>query len=216
MTKRKADDEPRLKARPGEGTHKKKRGTNAGGNVAEARSRGIDTGSAARAALVDIDKPLTTLQRNFVKLWASGETLLSASIKAGYADGGTYAYRMARMPNILKLYNEEKAAYESASNMSRKRVIDGLLEAIADAKLLEEPSSQIAGWREIGKLCGYFEPVKVQHTVTHEGTIVVDRLNKMDDAALLAFIAEQASVISAATPLLPAPGDYDIEDVDPR
>jgi phage terminase small subunit len=208
MTKRKDPSEPRLKARPGEGTFRSKRGANAGGNVAQARARGIDTGSAARAALVDVDKPLTQLQKAFVKLWASGETILSASIKAGYADGGTYAYRMVRMPNILKLYNEEKLAYEAAANMSRKKVMDMLVEAYDAAKILEEPASMVSAAREIGKMCGYYEPVTIKHQVTHDGKIVTERLNTMDDDQLLEFIAQQmAAIAQPQAPALPAPED---------
>lgn len=195
MTARKPDHEPRLKARPGEGIQKKKRGSNAGGNIAEVRARGMDTGTLANCALIDPEKPLTQLQKAFVKLWASGETILSASIKAGYADGGTYAYRMARMPNILKLYNEEKRLYEAAGDMSRKKVMDMLLESYDVAKMMTEPSAMVAAAREVGRMCGYYEPVTVRHQVQVEGKIVVERLNSMSDSDLMAFIAQQMQAI---------------------
>jgi hypothetical protein len=210
VTKPLPPDAPRLKARPGSGARKKTGRARASGEMAlEARARGIDTGTYAGAMQVSEDKPLTQLQKAFVKLWASGETILSASIKAGYADGGTYAYRMVRMPNILKLYNEEKVAYEAAAQMSRKKVMDMLMESYDHAKLLDEPSTMVSAAREIGKMCGYYEPVTVRHQVTHEGKIVTERLNTMDDAQLLEFIAQQMSAIAA--PALPAP-DEETED----
>jgi phage terminase small subunit len=217
MTKRKADED-RLIAKPGHGVFKRKRGANKNGAPLEARARGIDTGTIAGAMQISPDKPLSEMQKSFVKLWASGETILSASIKAGYSDGGTYAYRMVRMPNILKLYQEEKLAYESAANMSRKKVMEMLMESYEFAKILEEPTCMVAAAREIGKMCGYYEPVKVQHTVTHEGKIVHQRVESMDDAQLLEFISQQMETITAAAPpaALPAPEDKDVTDVTPK
>jgi hypothetical protein len=100
----------------------------------EARSRGFSTATISGASLVDPNKPLTEMQKEFVKHWASGETILSASVKAGYADGGTFAYRLCRMPNIIKLYNREKEKYEEAAQMSRKKVMDMLLESYEAGK----------------------------------------------------------------------------------
>lgn len=181
-----------------------------GRGVDKARARGKDTTTKAGAALVAVDKPLTQQQRAFVKFWAQGESPLMASVKAGYADGGTYAYRMIHQPNILALYNEEKAAYERDSGMNRKRVIDGFLEAVDMAKMLGEPSTMVAGWREIAKMVGYYEPVRVQHTVTHEGKLQVEKLDRMTDAELMELIQQQA--LAQAQQALPAPGEHDDHD----
>lgn len=167
--------------------------------VAVARKQGINTSTPAGAALIDPDKDLTDKQRLFVKLWAQGESPLSASIKAGYADGGSFAYRMVHMPNILKLYNEEKLAFEAASQMTRKRVIDGFLEGIEMAKMLAEPSSVIAGWREIAKVCGYMAPVEIKQTITHEGKVMVERMEKLTDDELFRLINAQAEALSNGT-----------------
>lgn len=165
-------------------------------SVADARRNGIDTSTNAGAALVSEDKPLTDKQRLFVKFWAAGETLPNAYAKAGFSpDGVSYAYRMVHMPNILALYNEEKRAYEAAADMTRKRVIDGLLDGIEMAKMVEEPSSVIQGWKTIGQLCGYFEPVKVRHEISIEGKIVIDRLNRMSDEDLFRIVEERARQI---------------------
>lgn len=169
-----------------------KRGTNAGGDIATARARGIDTGTNAGAMLVDENKPLTDMQKVFVRLWAQGESITTASARAGYGDGATFAYRMTKMPNVLKLYYQEKAAYEEASQMTRKKVMDGLIEAIEMAKLMAEPSSMIAGWREVGKMCGYYAPVEHKMKIDVTGNLVIDRLNAMSDEDLIKAIAAGA------------------------
>lgn len=167
-----------------------KRGQNALVPISEVRSRGMDTSTYAAAAMVDENKPLTQMQKDFVREWAKGESILSASTRAGYHDSGTYAYRMVRMPNILRLYNEEKAKYEEAAGMTRKKVMDGLMEGIEMAKLLGEPASVISGWREVGKMCGYYEPVRRKLDITVNGNVVMERMNRLSDAELLKMIEE--------------------------
>lgn len=153
-----------------------------------AARRGVDTSTAAGAELIDPNKPLTDKQKLFVKLWAQGESITSASHRAGYGDGASLAYRMVRMPNILKLYEEEKAAYEASVGMTRKRVMEGFLEGIEMAKLMAEPASMISGWREVAKMCGYYEPIKVKLDPSSPGSQILQRLERLSDEELLKLI----------------------------
>lgn len=196
---------PRAKAVTAESTPRRRK-TQA--TVGEARARGFDTSNTKTKALISVDKPLTDQQRLFVKFWAQGESPLSASLKAGYADGGAYAYRMVYQPNILALYRQEKEAYERDSGMNRKKVVDGFLEAIEMAKTMAEPSTMVAGWREVGKMCGYYEPVEIKHTINHQGKVLHERLEKLTDAELFELIQKRAEAM--ATPALGAPeGTHD-------
>lgn len=171
------------------------RGANTGRGVANARSRGTDTSNLSAAQLAEVispDKPLTDKQKAFVQLWAQGESIQTASVRAGYSDAGAIAYRLVKFPNVLALYRELKAKYEEAGQMTRKKVMDGLIEAVDMAKLMAEPSTMVAGWREIGKMCGYYAPVEHKLKVDISGNIVVDRLNGMSDAELLRVITQGA------------------------
>ena len=193
-------DSPRALARksiePGKRPvrYDKKRGAEA------VRQRGTDTSNLSAAEMAEVispDKPLTEMQRAFVQFWAEGDSIQSASRRAGYNDGASVAYRMTKMPNVLKLKAELSAKYEEASQMTRKRVMDGLLEAVDMAKLMAEPASMIAGWREVGKMCGYYAPVEHRVKVDVSGNVVLERLNSMSDAELLKIITA-----GTATPLL--------------
>ena len=178
------------------------------GRKTSVRAKYAETTTMAAAAMVPVDKPLTTQQRLFVQHWAKGETIPNAMARAGYNDQPSYGYRMAKMPNILALYNEEKAKYEEAAQMTRQRVMDGLLEAVEMAKLMAEPATMVSGWREIGKMCGYFEPKEVDINVNVTGNVIHQRLNQLSDAELLKIIQEQG-----AEPLLDAP-EYPLEGDD--
>ncbi len=175
-----------------------KRGMNAteetkAARVAALRARSPNTGSNAGVAEANPDRPLTTKMKEFVKFWAQGESILSAAIRAGYNDGGTYAYRLAKDPAILKIYHREKEAYAAAVGMTRQKVMEGLLEAVEMAKIQADPTAMIAGWREVGKMCGYYEPVKKQIDVNITGNVVMERLNKLSDAELLKLIETETA-----------------------
>ena len=165
----------------------KRRGESAARDAFTTTKR-IDTTSKAGAALIDPDKPLTDMQKLFVKNWAEGESITTASWRAGYTDGGSYGYRMAAMPNIQRAYATEKAAYEEAAQMSRKKVMDMLVKAYDHAELAQEPASMVSAAREIGKMCGYYEPVRHKVDVSVNGTVIHKRMSSMSDSELLALI----------------------------
>jgi hypothetical protein len=45
----------------------------------------------------------------------------------------------------------------------------------------------IAGWREVGKMCGFYEPKKVDIKVSMQGQVLLQRLNSMSDKELLSL-----------------------------
>ena len=106
---------------------------------------------------------------------------------------GISAYRLAKDPAILKIYHREKEAYAAAVGMTRQKVMEGLLEAVEMAKIQADPTAMIAGWREVGKMCGYYEPVKKQIDVNITGNVVMQRLNKLSDAELLKLIETETA-----------------------
>ena len=152
--------------------------------VEEARSRGLQT-TKHTAELIDPDKPPSVAQRAFATYWAQGDSIMNATIRAGYDTSPTYGYRLVRQPNILAIYNAEKEKYEASVQMTRKKVMDGLLDGVAMAKLEGNSASVIAGWREIGKMCGYYEPVTRRVELTVNGSVMLERMNRLSDAELL-------------------------------
>ena len=159
-----------------------------------------NTGTMAAAAAVSVDKPLTEKQKLFAKEWAEGNTIPNAMARAGYAVADcSNGYRLAKMPNVLALKAKYQAEFEAASMMSKKKVIDMHLEAYEMAKLMAEPATMVSAAREVGKLCGYYEPRKVDVNVNVSGASVLDRMNRLSDAELLKFIeAGQDALASAA------------------
>lgn len=159
--------------------------------VAIVRARHPLTTSAASAARVSAGKPLTDQQKAFVRYWAQGDSKSNAARRAGYADD-KFVYRLIRMPNVLALKAKYEAKYEADAQMDRKQVLAGLKESIDMAKLMAEPMTMIAGWREIGKMCGYYAPVETKLKVDVNGNITMRTLTAMTDAELLEMIEQGA------------------------
>lgn len=200
-------------------TKTKARATPKRGAASASKSRGAavarqhtNTGTMAAAASISADKPLTERQQLFVSAWARGETIPNAMHQAGYNDQPSYGYRMAKMPNVLRAYREEQARYAEASQMTRKKVIDMQLEAFELAKVMAEPSAMVAAAREIGKICGLYEPQRVEIS----GTVAVEtrRLEAMTDAELANLIFQgQNPMDDAPDPSDPAdPSSLTLED----
>lgn len=153
------------------------------------RAKGKETCSAASAAEVDVNKPLTDMQKLFVQHWAKGDSITSATLRAGYSDDGV-GYRLVRQPNILAYKAKFEAKYEAAAQMTREKVMGMLQEGYDMAKLMSEPASMIAAAREVGKMCGYYAPVETKIRVDVSGNIMLNRLNTMSDAELLEVMAK--------------------------
>ena len=154
--------------------------------------KAMETTTMAAAALVPVDKPMTDKQKDFGRAIAMGDSVPNAMAKAGYNETPSYGYRMMKMPNVLAFIKVEQSKNEESSQMTRKKVIDMHLEAYEAAKLLSEPSSMVAAAREIGKMCGYYEPKKVDINVNVSGQIALQQMTTMTDAQLLEMVESAA------------------------
>ena len=149
-------------------------------------------------------KPLTDLQRKFVKFWAEGDTQANAMIRAGY-EGDIARVRGAQVaayPHVRAEYDRQKAEYEASVQMTKKRVMEMHMEAFDMAKLMSEPATMVSAAREIGKLCGYYEPKKIDITMNVNGSVRLDQMNKMTDAPLLEIIEKGSVAAPQDTPAL--------------
>ena len=49
-------------------------------------------------------------------------------------------------------------------------------------------ATMVSAAREIGKLCGYYEPKKIDLNINVNGSVRLDQMSKMSDAELLKII----------------------------
>lgn len=156
----------------------------------------VNSSTKAGAALVDPWKPLTEQQKLFVKAYTGGENMTNSLRSAGYGSNcsTSYGYRLLAMPNVDKAVKEAQAAYALASELSKRDVMDMLKEAYDMAKLMSEPASMVAAAREIGKMAGYYEPKKVDLTISAAGR---QKIELLSDEELFKLMNEVSSEVLA-------------------
>lgn len=150
---------------------------------------------AQRDGLQNPNGPLTAQQKTFVEnIVRHGMGSYLAAKAAGYEDPNNCG-RMMRNAKIREAIRKEREAYAKASEMTKKKVIDGFIEAIDLARIKGEPIAMIAGWREVGKMCGFYEPKKIDLQVSVQGQVLLQRLNSMSDQELLAMAEGDPAVL---------------------
>lgn len=149
----------------------------------------VNTTTMAAARSVSPDKPLTEKQRLFAKYYAEGDPIPNAMQRAGYNEQPSYGYRLVKMPNVKREIAKYQAEYQKAAELSKRDVMEMLKESYEMAKLMSEPSTMVSAAREIGKLCGYYEPTKVQVDVNATTRVKFEQLS---DAELFEMIEKAA------------------------
>ena len=189
-------------------TQKNRREVEKPARVATVRAANNTTTMAAAAA-VSPDKPLTEKQKLYAVARARGESVPNAMAAAGYNEQVSYGYRLDKMPNVQRLIQKEQALYAEAAQIDRKKVIDMQMEAYEMAKTMAEPATMVAAAREIGKICGLYEPRKVEVSINGSVQHEIHRMESMSDAELLEFLSQglptpHPGQENPATPLLEA------------
>jgi hypothetical protein len=78
-----------------------------------------------------------------------------------------------------------------ATNMSRKRVMEGFLDAIDMAKGNRQATGMISGWKEVGRMCGFYEPERREVTLSIESKQVIEDMKTMSRERLLELVQQQ-------------------------
>lgn len=99
---------------------------------------------------------LTAEEANFVyNLEVLGLPVKKAADMAGVrAD-------IASRGHIVQAREALKRELRGATAISKEDVIIGFRDAIDRARILADPKTEIAGWKEIGEMLGYYAPAKV-------------------------------------------------------
>lgn len=114
---------------------------------------------------------LTDKERRFIINVEAGMDLKPAALAAGYHEDSVS--KLIHRPTIAAVLQEIYVKSRDIAQINRMDVIDGMKDAIQDAKLLGDPASQIRGWREIGLIIGAYAPETktINVNVTHEQLI---------------------------------------------
>jgi hypothetical protein len=104
-------------------------------------------------------------------------------------------------PAIAAAISQEQQLTVEDSQMSRQKVIEGFKEAIDIARMKSDPMVMVTGWREIGRLCGFYEPTRHKVEVSVNGTVQLRKMQEMTNEELLQLAEEGRDVLE---------GDYKV------
>jgi hypothetical protein len=145
-------------------------------------------GLAQKKGEQDLRVPLNEQQRTFVNLVVRDKLNPTAAARqAGYANYSGVVSNLMSNAKIQHAIALEREEFARASMMTKKKVIDGFTEAIDMARLKADPMVMVAGWREIAKMCGFYEPTRHKLEVSVSGEVVIQKLQQLDDRQLLAL-----------------------------
>lgn len=109
---------------------------------------------------------LTAKQIRFVAEYSLDRNASRAARAAGYGAAGARvtACRLLTNPNVAAAVIEQEKTIARTLDVTRADVLRALQGAFEDAKAQSNPMAMIAACREIAKLCGYYENIRIQPT----------------------------------------------------
>jgi phage terminase small subunit len=132
-------------------------------------------------------------QRRFVQEYAIDGNAAAAARRAGYSahSARVNGPRMLRNAAIREALQASQRDAARRSDLDRQDALDGLREAIQAARAKADPHAMIAGWREVARMCGFYQPEVQRVEVSSVSKRVIGQLEAMSDDELLA-LAEAA------------------------
>lgn len=119
------------------------------------------------------------------KLLYNVEVLGLNPTRAGELAGVSNPHAVLKRPQVLAAREKMKVALRGRVNITRDDVVNGMLEAIDQAKLIADPMAQIAGWREIAKILGYDQTRKIEININAPANRVREQLQQLSDDDLI-------------------------------
>ena len=137
---------------------------------------------------------LSARQQRFVTHYVRLGNASQAAREAGYAEAGARvtACRLLANPIIQAAVSTQRRHYEKGLKITREQVIAELRSAIELGRTQGNAPAMISGWREIAKICGYYEHrvevsihpnVAAQRLVSQLETMSTDELMELTESS---------------------------------
>lgn len=119
------------------------------------------------------------------------ETYGMTATRAGSILGIDNPQHVLAKPHVKAAREQMRRAVQQRSRITKEDVVNGIKEAIDQAKLLGDPTAQIRGWSEIGKLYDFYSPKRVSVQLTGAITEVRRELAALPDDQLMALFDDE-------------------------
>lgn len=131
-------------------------------------------------------------QTRFVREYLIDRNASGAAARAGYSKraAGQVGHVLLKNAEVAAAVRASEVRIAEEADISRRKVLDGLQEAIELARAKSDAGAVIAGWREIAKLCGYYAPERREVRLSVSAAALQQELEDMSDEELLKLIAK--------------------------
>ena len=109
-------------------------------------------------------------------------------------------------PVFKRAMQEEYRRSQTAANMNRKTIVRGMLEAVDLARDQRQPTAMISGYKEIARMCGYYEPERREILLSVDSKQLLEQIQTLPKAKLLELWHEHDTD--------PVEGDFEVVDTD--
>lgn len=136
---------------------------------------------------------LTEKQSIYVDNIMEGKSKSDAARAAGSLPTNSNA--IERSQAVQEALKAARSELEDISTIRRIDVLEGIMEAIDMGRTLAEPSTMIAGWKEIAKIMGYYAPETKRIELSTDQANVQKKLEMMSDQELLEMLQKRSMLI---------------------
>jgi phage terminase small subunit len=93
--------------------------------------------------------------------------------------------RILKKPVVRERIDALRMELSRRAQTTQEDVLEGFKDAINDAKLAGDPGNQIAGWREIAKILGYYAPERKEVEISHQHQQAQEQLASLSEDDLI-------------------------------
>ena len=138
----------------------------------------------------DTGGKLTVRQGRFVEHYALCGNAAEAARLAGYSSKTARVTGPENLskPAVKGALAARQRVFAEELGVTKEGVISGLMSAIQMGREQQNPAAMIAGLVQIAKLCGFYEPEKVNLTLNADGKRLSAKFAAMSDDELLAIL----------------------------
>jgi hypothetical protein len=96
----------------------------------------------------------------FIENAGMGKSPQTAARAAGYSNPGREGRALMKLPEVVSEIRKIQVENRKNSAMSRKDVMENLIDAFALARTLSDPQAMIRAMSEVNRMSGYYAPEK--------------------------------------------------------
>ena len=141
---------------------------------------------------------LTLKQVRFIAEYVVDGNASRAARQAGYSTrtARQIASENLTKPDILAAIAQKKHAEAEKLELTKQDILASLMGAIDLAREVGKPSVMVSGYRELGRLCGFYEAETLQRKdpLTTEADILRRELESLPTSQLLEMVAKKRAM----------------------